>query len=896
MPSQAWFFFVGAVVVTGQQFSTSNWSGEFDNSSGVLRSLKPSLDTDFDFSPNDVFDLRNGQGNYHTGDITGRWRLDGDANWEEFDSAARRSKQPRSSVTQSLLHSSFEDVFPELNGTLSLSRDWIVDNGDLVLTATIANIHESSAVELGSFGFPIEFNSILTNRTPVDTTSKCVFIDPYTGLDAGYVQVARLTGTGPDMIVTPYKNHSRFEGWRFLKEVQGGDLEYQSHTFEGFYSWETLTKAYAENEWNMTVPWNAPSSIILQSGQNVTFGLRFSSVQSVDQVESAADKLGLPVAVGLPGYVLASDMSGKLFLRSNAPVKAISTEPAGALSFTRSQTPANNTAWQAYDVTTTQARDRVRVTLDYSDGRTQTVHYYVTDPAPDVFGKHAKFLTSEQWFEGNDTFNRTPSVITYDYEARKKVLQERRVFVAGVQDEGGAASYVAAASKTAFLPNPEEVAKLEDMAVNTMWGQIQYNTDRGQYPKYSVRRSLFFYDPEQVPDFAYEPLGYGGGVSWNKTQSEQVWRSYNYVWVSTLYWSLYRAEKLSPGILKLANASWYLDTAYRTLETCYSTKPDGTPLVDYGDVGLMGETVWYELLADLRAEGLQSSYDSIESIMKSRQQHWASIPDPFGSEAPWDSTGQEAVYLWSRYFNDTNLVNRTLASIRGYMSNIPNWAYSGNARRWWDFDISGKLARFERQVHHYASPLNAVPLLESYMRTKNASFYDLRLGFAGWSGALTNVNAEGFGSQAFHAWPDTLKWDGYSSDYGAGLTGHMVYSICILADHPDFGLVAMGGNLEHQFDGKTKVLPRDTVRRRIYVAPLGLHVRAESGIVTEFTYDAANQALSASFESMPGSSLQEATVEWEDTIGTGVVLTSPGSVDGKVRVAVPGTLEFRVAS
>jgi hypothetical protein len=41
--------------------------------------------------------------------------------------------------------------------------------------------------------------------------------------------------------------------------------------------------------------------------------------------------------------------------------------------------------------------------------------------------------------------------------------------------------------------------------------------------------------------------------------------------------------------------------------------------------------------------------DSLRAIMQERQAVWAGREDPFGSEMAWDSTGQEGVYIWSKY-------------------------------------------------------------------------------------------------------------------------------------------------------------------------------------------------------------------------------------------------------
>lgn len=55
----------------------------------------------------------------------------------------------------------------------------------------------------------------------------------------------------------------------------------------------------------------------------------------------------------------------------------------------------------------------------------------------------------------------------------------------------------------------------------------------------------------------------------------------------------------------------------------------------------------------------------------------------FGSEMAWDSTGQEGVYAWSKYFNDSTTAINTLNSILAYQPTVPHWGYNGNARRYW---------------------------------------------------------------------------------------------------------------------------------------------------------------------------------------------------------------------
>jgi len=47
----------------------------------------------------------------------------------------------------------------------------------------------------------------------------------------------------------------------------------------------------------------------------------------------------------------------------------------------------------------------------------------------------------------------------------------------------------------------------------------------------------------------------------------------------------------------------------------------------------------------------------------------------------WDSTGQEGVYMWGKFFNDTTTRINALNSILAYQPVVPHWGWNGNARR-----------------------------------------------------------------------------------------------------------------------------------------------------------------------------------------------------------------------
>jgi hypothetical protein len=240
--------------------------------------------------------------------------------------------------------------------------------------------------------------------------------------------------------------------------------------------------------------------------------------------------------------------------------------------------------------------------------------------------------------------------------------------------------------------------------------------------------------------------------------------------------------------------------------------------------------IFVMVLKDMKREGWNEKAAELESLMKHRADQWKEQAYPFGSEMAWDSTGQEEVFAWTKYFGYDAKGEVSLNSILGYMPTVPHWGYNGNARRYWDFlygAAPGPTARIERQIHHYGSGINAVPVLVTY-REKPDDYYLLRVGYGGMMGALSNIDEDGFGSAAFHSRPDTMRWDTYSGDYGPNFFGHAINTATYIVNHPEFGWQSFGGNVKTGGDW-VRVQTLDSFRTRVYVAPRGLWLTLDAG-------------------------------------------------------------------
>jgi hypothetical protein len=382
---------------------------------------------------------------------------------------------------------------------------------------------------------------------------------------------------------------------------------------------------------------------------------------------------------------------------------------------------------------------------------------------------------------------------------------------------------------------------------------------------YGVRKSLFFYEPNLVPDFDYDSnLNWGSWTSWDKRGSDAVNRSFNYPHIASAHWVMYRLARNNSGLINNRSWDWYLENAYRTC-TAMMQFARG-----YGRHGQMEGDIFLEILRDLKREGWDEKATELESVMKRRVERWREEEYPFGSEMAWDSTGQEEVYAWCKYFGYEDKAQVTLNAVLGYMPAVPHWGYNGNARRYWDFIYGaapGPTSRIERQIHHYGSSINAIPVLHAY-REKPEDFYLLRVGYGGTMGTLTNIDQEGFASAAFHAWPSTLRWDAITGDFGPNFFGHAWNSGTYVVKHPEFGWQAFGGNITADGDN-IKIEPLDSFRMRIYVAPFGLWLTLDAGEFEEIEINPVTKVVRVAFAS-----------ETEYTPTARLRIEQPAKVDG----------------
>ncbi|KQM81820.1 hypothetical protein ASE67_16585 [Sphingomonas sp. Leaf23] len=779
----------------------------------TLLHLSPRSEPDFDFVPGDRAAARRGDGYAQIGDLHLRLRSPGGA-WRDFSSYRHRVPVRVLPAGGNVLARADLTATMGAGLPLSIERAWLRDRGAPVLRFTLHN-RGTTPVEIGALGMPMVFDNIITDRTLEQAHAHASFVDPYIGNDAGYLQVTRLSGKGPALLVLP-DGRTPLEQYRILRDAKGAaagdiftDATKRQQTFEGFYDWMVASRAMAD----AGQPWNPATGFTLAPGERRSIGVRLVSAPSIRAIEATLQAERRPLAIGLPGYVVPTDSPADLFVRADQAVRGVAVTPADALTLTPVAGPAG---WRRWRVTGT-GWGRARVAITYADGSVQSVHYYVTKPLAQVSADLGRFATTRQWFDDPaDPFRRAPAILTYDRDTNRIVTQDKRVWIAGMSDEGGGGSWVAAIMKQLDHPERQEVVKLEHMVDATVLGKLQ--TASG-----GVKKSLFYYDPKAFAGYYDRGTDWSTWASWNRKQADDLGRSYNYPHVAVGHWVLYRLARHHAGLVTRHDWRFYLTQAARTTVAMMRDAPH------YAQFGQMEGEVFLEILTDLQREGMTAQAAEIEALMRARADHWRTLAYPFGSEMAWDSTGQPEVYAWMQHFGHAREAAVTREVILGYDPTVPHWGYNGNARRYWDFLYGGKVPRIERQLHHYGSALNAVPLFDAFRRDP-ADLHLLRVAYGGFMGGITNIDRDGFASAAFHSEPDMMRWDAYSGDYGMGYFGHAYAAATYLVRDATFGWLGFGGTVGEAGAG-VEIVPHDGARTRLFVAPAGQWITLAAGTI-----------------------------------------------------------------
>lgn len=705
------------------------------------------------------------------------------------------------------------------NSPVKVNRKWTTQDNDVLFSATLKNT-STSDIEIGGLGFAMIFNQIFTDNSLDESHNNSSFIDPYIGQDAGYLQVARLNGTKPTLLVVNGGNMP-FEAYRPLTD----DKTKKDVHFEGFYEWTAFSKAYFDTNWDGKRQWNTPSSFILKSGDSKTFSLKFIATTTPDDISEVLADNHIPSVSSLPGYVLHGKEHATLSVNTDKEISRIYSDPENAIHISNSvkqNTYLLNRLHNYYG--------QARVVLEYTDHSKQTINYFLTESASHLVKQLADFHQTKQWVDQPDKYGRKHSFITYDQEADRQVLDEFRSYISGDSDEAGAGPNLLMAIKNLYMPDKTQVQMLEQYVDEVLWGHLQ-NKD------YSIKASLYYMNN----DIMY---------SWNKSRSEETWRAYNYPHQAAIYWAMYRLARNFDGLVTNHDWQWYLNQAYQTVMAMHKFCGKDA-FLELEQYGLMVGSVHKSILADLKHENWTKEANTFENYMKYRYQIWANLQYPYGSEMPWDSTGQEEVYTWCDYFDDQDKASKTVNAILAYTPLIPHWGYNGDSRRYFDSFVYGKREKITREFGHYGSSLNAIPIIDNYKYHDSNDLFKLKVGYAASTSILSSIDQKGFGSMAFLTDPEFMEFEPYTSDFGQAFYGYAHDAGQYVYENSDKEWLSFGGEINSD-DHKLTLYPTDAFKHRLFIHTknMDFEINSEVAPIASAKFDLDRQKIQINFSTV----------------------------------------------
>jgi hypothetical protein len=660
------------------------------------------------------------------------------------------------------------------------------------------------SMEIGELGFPFAFNNFYEGFSRTDKGLKNlwadrVYIHPYIGGAASYLFAQRMNAEPPGLLVFPGDD----TGWEFYTSVRASlNTPFR---WEGIPIVYALSRAAMEREgWG---GWfNEQTSLILEPGDSRTFQTRFVPAQrdrfdGVAQVLTACGRPSikvLPSAVAPAEVGIAIEVSGctptRFFVSREAEMETDSDEEGG-FCFVRPKEPGT-----------------LRVSFEDTKARKSHVHLHLTDPLDKLIQARAAWIVANQIHDDpTSVFHR--AILPIDLRTSTH-LNAPEQFAGPFSVEAGLADALFLAEKNTIYPVREEVQALDECIAEFVRHDLQNPGDD------SVGSS--FADTLSVA------LNYG--------------RPQVYALVFNLYRSMSRVAAVYGDTRQQAGT--YLAWAYRTARAMFQNGLSRTSR----DFGLPLYAHIWDLIADLRAEGMATEADQLVALATRRARDLLQKEFPFSGESVWDTTGFAEVFASARALRSEEHVERALRCAYAARSLSPSWWWYGADKRQWD-DSEGiphpALADKGSLYGGYTTPANSRMYFDLLDKDySHLSEAHLRQAFGGALGCWALVRSDGAASMGFC--PDSAsKMFGHSflsGDIGMALFEYLRLAGSYVLPSRSYGVFTFGCHFESE-EGQYRVRPWDGVGRKVALRQIGAEFSTSFGRIVELTMDSRKRRL-----------------------------------------------------
>lgn len=618
---------------------------------------------------------------------------------------------------------------------------------------------------------------------------KKVIAHHYVGGHSSYVLIERPLGDAPFLLLQSTRNGAFECVYRDNSSFAERAYYWDGPNILAVHSWATSNvRNWYKNPWI-----NGHTSLVLQPGEEWSCQLRFSFVKSYDAIRDEiynAGNLGIRV---LPAMVLQENADSYVELKTKYDIEKIEL-----LSDNITIKERNRIGEKTLLTLCFKGRGQKSLKFHY-DGRWTNIHFYCIDDISQLLKTRGQFIVDRQFYDNpEDPYHRNHMFLPFDHRIGSTYRDADEVSeVGGMDAEFGVSEPLFLAEKNIYYPSPREVSILETYIADCLFKYIQ-NPET-----YDVRASLYW--KLRYPSSPWS--------HWTEERTKDSYRAYNYAHVANIYHAMYQIGKRY-GLLTRKSPQEYLLMAYHTSVHMFQTDP-------WGHVGVMGGSNSLNIMEDLGREGLhQERIRLLEEIRKCNEV-FLQDPYPYTSEYPVDTTAQEQVYFFTRYFGDTEKNLKTLQIIKALRGgNQPIWFQYGN-------DNKGDLTCW------YTESTNGWALLRGFEDTGNLD--TLIKGYAGVMSVEVDMLTDGMCFAHFISTPGVFDFTPPRTlDGGIAQFGFLKAVKAYVIQDEAFGLIGLGCRVVRS-DTLVSVYPQDGLRKRLGLVPHKIDIEVTQGELDEVT-------------------------------------------------------------
>jgi Family of unknown function (DUF5695) len=688
--------------------------------------------------------------------------------------------------------------------------------------------NSSGPIEIGDLALPLPMHSSFNGKEPATAS---VLKHSFVSGHGSFLFWMRSNSVGPYLVMTPERD-TALEYWDHVPPAKGERPAFRIYVH---------SQAIGESVQASGGRWRQPhTSVTLPAGGKAGYAFQLAWAPDYAGVrQRLVEAGGIDVEIA-PGMTVPADLSTCIAIRSHDSVLSVIAEHPEQ---TKIEPLGEKDGRRLYRVKFDRLGENM-LTVNHGAGRATRLEFFSCEPLETLIHKRAAFIAKHQVRDASKWYNGL--LAEWNMDSQVQLGPDNYDRIKGWRiyevtcDDPGLSKPAFLASKNAEFPDPGEVEALDYYIEHFVWGGLQRTTEEtDSYGIYGI------------PDWKHNRDSSDPGSKGKL----HIWRCYDYPHIVVMYFSMYRIARDYPGMKMKLDAATCLARAYGTAIGMFTIPLRVVNWSPY-ETGFYNEVVIPQLIDELDRVGKHDEAAQLRAHWEKKVAFFVSgNPNLFGSEYAFDSTGFESTQAIARYALDhpaTPGVTPEAATKFASTQVRANLFCRGVIEKaYYYYGSDYRAGAGDAFTLSYMSPMGGWGVLNHALYDRREPEATIRLGFASflssWSLMNTGTRESGYGywfpaeandggtGGGFEPAAYGMTWLGqphhrgpwyYSSETDLGYCGALRTAATIVADDPIFGRFCFGGEM-HAKKTFLQIIPRDGVRRRLYLRTAGQQIDLE---------------------------------------------------------------------